>query len=461
MHNHQLYTLTQENYRLPFAVDFRGSVITIRADNIPMLCWPDGRWCLEANLYIMELYERGLSRKNDGGSLKTYAANISHLLRYCFLNYTDFIDLTDSQFTLFIRGLQVERKNKKPEIKVRDANTIINIGRNCLDFLGCVGRFHDQSDFVGKKGRIKAEQKEFQIKFVRRSSGRNTLVRKYWHHNVFPMPDSKVKVLPINTINIKKLREAVSQISNSIFLKRRRQIMLMMLEVTGGRRGEIANLTVNSVMSAKAMTEPVLELITLKRRASHTRKIPIPRPDLDMLISFIEKQRYQIVRKTVGTRNDHGYVFVSETSGNPIKSQTISQEMYALAKATGIDEKAHAHMFRHRFITKLFVALIEQHTVENVDDFRRALLDTESMKQKIQQWTGHTSTASLEIYINLAFEEVANFKKSYDAVTLARVIDSMRNQVAILRDDINSGMTQIEAMIKFEQLLDSFETELN
>jgi integrase len=135
--------------------------------------------------------------------------------------------------------------------------------------------------------------------------------------------------------------------------------------------------------------------------------------------------------------------------------------MYALAKAAGIDEKAHAHMFRHRFITKLFVALIEQHTVENVDDFRRALLDTESMKQKIQQWTGHTSTASLEIYINLAFEEVANFKKTYDAVTLARVIDSMRNQVAILRDDINSGMTQIEVMIKFEQLLDSFEAELN
>lgn len=460
MHNHQLYTLTEENYRLPFALDFRGNIITTRADNIPMLCWPDGRWCLEANLYILELYERGLSRKNDGGSLKTYAANLSHLLRYCFQNNTDFINLTDSQFTLFIIGLQVERKNKKPEARVRDANTIINIGRNCLDFLGCIGRFHSQSDFVGNKGRIKAEQKQFQIKIEEGSSGRNTLVRRYWHHNAFPMPDSKVKVLPINSNNIKKLREATSQVSTSLFLKRRRQVMLMMLEITGGRRGEIANLTIHSVMSAKAMKEPMLELITLKRRGNHTRKIPIPCPDLEMLISFIEKQRHHIVRRTLGLRNDHGYVFISETNGNPIKSQTISQEIYALANAAGIKEKAHAHMFRHRFITKLFVTLIEQHTFENVSDFRRALLDTESMKQKVQQWTGHANVASLEVYINLAFEEISNFKKTYDAVHLSRVVDSVRNQTDLIRNEISSGATLAESMAQFEQLLDSFQSEL-
>lgn len=164
MHKHQLYTLTKEDFRLPLAVDRCGKAITARADNIPMLCWPDGRWCFEANLYILELYEKGLSRKN-GGSLKIYAANLSHLLRYCYQNHTDPINLTDNQFTLFIKGLQAERKNNRPDVRRRDANTIISIGRNCLDFLGCVGRFHNQSDFVSKKGRIRAEQKEFQIKY--------------------------------------------------------------------------------------------------------------------------------------------------------------------------------------------------------------------------------------------------------------------------------------------------------
>ena len=158
--------------------------------------------------------------------------------------------------------------------------------------------------------------------------------------------------------------------------------------------------------------------------------------------------------------NDHGYVFISETNGKPIKAQTISQEIYALAKTAGIEEKAHAHMFRHRFITKIFVALIEQHTFNNVDDFRRALLDTESLKQKVQQWTGHTNPASLEIYINLAFEEVSNFKKTYDTINLSRVVDSVRNQIAIIKDEIHSGVAMVDVLTQLEQLLDSFECDL-
>lgn len=117
-------------------------------------------------------------------------------------------------------------------------------------------------------------------------------------------------------------------------------------------------------------------------------------------------------------------------------------------------------MFRHRFITKLFVALIEQHAFENVDDFRRALLDTETMKQKVQQWTGHTNLASLNIYINLAFEETANFKQTYDAVVLRQIVDSVKNQIAIIRDEISMGLTIVDAMSQFNRLLDGFENGL-
>ncbi|NDH67159.1 MAG: site-specific integrase [Gammaproteobacteria bacterium] len=453
----QLYTITKQDYRLPIAMDTRGRAVTAQADNIPMLSWPNNHWCFEANLYMLELYERGLSRRNGGGTLAVYAANISHLLRYCFDNRTDLLSLTDSQFTLFIRGLQVERKKDRSSIRVRDANTIINIGRNCLDFLNCIGRFHNQLDFVSKNGRIRAERKEIQINI---DGSSKTLRRSFWHHHAFPTPDCKVRVLPISSNNITKLREAVIQSSTSTFLRRRRQIMLMMLEVTGGRRGEIVRLTIDSVMKAQAMPHPMLDLITLKKRSSPIRQIPIPRPDLDLLVSFIEKQRRRIVKEKLGNHQDHGYVFVSETSGQPLNAQTISQEMYALAKTANINEKAHAHMFRHRFITKLFVSLIEQHAFENVDDFRRALLDTETLKQKVQQWTGHTQTSSLDIYIDLAFEEATNFQKTYDAVALNRVIESTRTHAMIIRQEINSGLSCIEAMSQFEQLLCSFEEEL-
>ena len=267
--------------------------------------------------------------------------------------------------------------------------------------------------------------------------------------------------MPINAENIQKLRDAISKISTSYFLKRRRQVMLMMLEVTGGRRGEIAALTVKSVMNASTMREPMLELITLKKRPYTMRNIPISRPDLDMLISFIEKQRRIIVKKTIGLSNDSGFVFISETTGNPLQSQTISQELYALANAASIEEKAHAHMFRHRFITKLFVTLIEQHSFENVDDFRRALLDTESIKQKVQQWTGHSQLSSLEIYIHLAFDEITHFKKSYDHYKFSRTIDSVRTQVIYIRDEMNNEITLAESIAQFEKLLASFESELD
>ena len=72
MRNRQLYTVTTQDYRLPIAMDVRGKAVTVQADNIPMLSWPDNRWCLEANLYMLELYERGLSRRNGGGTLTVY-----------------------------------------------------------------------------------------------------------------------------------------------------------------------------------------------------------------------------------------------------------------------------------------------------------------------------------------------------------------------------------------------------
>lgn len=457
MRNRQLYTITRQNYRLPIAMDARGKALTTQADNIPMLSWPDNRWCFEANIYMLELYERGLSRRNSGGTLAIYAANISHLLRYCFENRTDLLSLTDSQFTLFIRGLQVERKKNGSNIRIRDANTIINIGRNCLDFLNCISKFHNQIDFVSKNGRIRADRKESQINI---DGSSKILRRSFWYHHAFPTPDCKVRVLPISSNNITKLREAVVQSSKSTFLKRRRQLMLMMLEVTGGRRSEIVRLTVESVFKAQAMVHPMLELITLKKRGSPIRQIPIPRPDLDLLVSFVEKQRRRIVKEKLGIHQDHGYVFISETNGQPLNAQTLSQEMYALAKTANIDEKAHAHMFRHRFITKLFVSLIEQHAFENVDDFRRALLNIETLKQKVQQWTGHTRTSSLDIYIDLAFEEAANFQKTYDTVALSRVIASTRSQAMILRQEVNDGLSFKEAMLKVEQLLSSFEEEI-
>ena len=261
----KLYHLTSPNFRLPFHIDKDRQVMTTPAQDIPMLSWPDGRWCLPANVYMLELYDRGLSRKNHGGTLLTYAANISHLLRYCYDNKTDFPDLTYNQFAFFIKTLQGERRAKEPELYARDANSVIAIGRNCLDFLASAGRLYQDGELIGPKGRIRAEQKEFEIRTEGARNGKGTLMRKYWHHRSFPTPDPKNKRLPISSGMVDQLRRSVESASGSMYQRKRRYAMLKLLEMTGGRRSEIAALTVESVYEASRMQEAALKLMTAKK----------------------------------------------------------------------------------------------------------------------------------------------------------------------------------------------------
>lgn len=459
----KLYHLTAPNFQLPFYIDHNHRVTPAPAQNIPMLMWPDGHWCVPANIYMLELYEKGLSRKNRGGTLLAYATNISHLIRFCYANKHNFIDLTDNQFSFFIKTLQGERRSRAPEVQARDANSVIAVGRNCLDFLASVGHFYDDDGFIGPKGRIRAEQKEYEIRTEGMRKGRGRVIRKYWHHRSFPLPDPKNRRLPISTDNVYKLREAVLPASDSIYQRKRRYAMLKLLEITGGRRSEVAALTVDSVRQAAQMTDPMLKLPTFKRPGGREeyRFVPIAYHDVTSLIEFIDINRRRIIRLTCGPTNDDGFVLASETTGKGIQPNTITQELSILATVAGITEKVCAHMFRHRFITKLFVTLIEQHQFENEDDFRRALLDTETIKQKIQQWTGHTNVSSLDVYINLAFDEITNFGKTYSLVNARRASESFEATIHQMEEEMKGGAKSSEMTHRLKQLLNAYKADLD
>lgn len=77
--------------------------------------------------------------------------------------------------------------------------------------------------------------------------------------------------------------------------------------------------------------------------------------------------------------NEQGYLLISETTGEAILSITITDEINKIRKAAGIEENVCAHMFRHRFITKLFIQLIKQYDIQNKDQFRNSLMNIENL----------------------------------------------------------------------------------
>jgi integrase len=186
----------------------------------------------------------------------------------------------------------------------------------------------------------------------------------------------------------------------------RRLTMLRLMEITGARRSELTSLTTASVKSAMAMEKPMLRLITLKTRSATppSRLIPITRRDIEFVNTYIDIYRARIVSQHLRA-SDHGYLLVNGRNGQPLQPGTLTLEISKLAAASNLKTRVSPHLFRHRFITRLFVALIEQHKMENEDQLRQALLEGETLRFKVSQWTGHRNLASLDHYIHLAFDE--------------------------------------------------------
>jgi integrase len=465
MKSGRLFRLTSSSFRLPFHVDYKHQVITSNADNIPTVNWPNNHWCFPANVYLLELFKRNLSRKHRGGTLATYTRNIGHLIRFCYMSDVDVVDITDSLFTRFIRNLDGERKDGAPSIRERSTTSVITIGRQCLDFLETVGRLYDLSEFVGPKGRIAAKRKTTRVPMRaqgRKRPSKRNWTQSFWTHHSFPTPDPKDRRFSISSEDVEKILDVVAESSTSPFLTKRRYAMVRVLE-TGARRSELVVLKVESVQRAATMTDPMLKLLTAKRRGGeeHYRYVPIARHDLAFLLEYIEVNRKRIVRLTCGTERDDGMVFVSERTGRGLQPNTITAEVARLAKAAGLIGRAHPHMFRHRFAQLELAAMLEQNASENPGDFRRGLIDEETMKLKLSQLLGHTNSESADAYLRDALAEFTKFPRTYDAAKFQLVITSAKSALKQLAREIGSSSLTRQSLSQIQSFLDALESDID
>ena len=406
-------------------------------DKFPFASYKNGLPCLPVNMYFQspEIIKLGYE------SILKKAYALSNLISFCENNNIKFTEFNETSLFEFANFLKTERNPKNPKQKARSNNAVNYILKTSLYFFDFFGKnFLNQNNYCVDILHAKNVSKNIKTK-----DSRSTIESSGLHHRCFVQNDSVKKRNPIPQEDINKLYEAIPKLSSEKHIQNRTNIMLKILEITGARVGEISNLKTVDIEEAYKQEQPLLEMKTLKRRnQKDTRFIPVEKMDLKEIITFIKIHRSKIIRKTIGKQNDHGFLFISTKTGQPLEKITISNEMNKLKKLAGIESQTCAHMFRHRYITRFFIKLIKQYDLENKDDFRNALMDINSLKVHIQQVTGHTDVNSLDHYIDLAKDELSNIETVMKKVNDSNYIESIQREENSLLRKLENGEISIK-----------------
>ena len=435
---------------------YRGALTSTSYSNVPFLTWLDGTPCNEANMYVLELLQRNMSTKGRGGSIRQYAFSVSRIIRYCDDKKISLVDLSDGEFVEFVKSLRLPKSEPSLRREAPTENTVIANGRVVLDFFAYLDRALGGRNLVGPKGRIKAYRKVV----ASPTSEGGSVQREYWDHRCFGAPSPVRRRSPIAKETIDVLYQAAAEVSKNNYVVRRRQLLIRILEISGARAGEVALLKVVDVSQAVRSNARLLTFYTLKRRKEFERQLPVLAQDLADVINFIEIFRRPLIRRKLGQGKDHGFLFVSEKTGEPLSAQSLSNEIGLLRRHAKLTSKASAHLFRHRFITRLLIHLIEEHKFAHSDDLRTALREVEAFKQILIQWTGQATTRSLEPYIDLAFDEWKGLKETMQAVDARRANEGFADQIDKLVHRLGRDLSSEEFKEAYEQAKKNLEDDL-
>jgi integrase len=451
----KLYRLTSKGFEYPWAV-WKGTITFSPGGYIPQLFWPDGTVCWLANLYLVNGYKKGKSRKNKGGTLLTWAKNLSFFIRWCYRRKIDFFALGDLDFVAFISHLKDETVTNAPDKKARSHGQVLTIAGTVMNFLAFIDTIMPGLGLIGAEAKVKAELVPVEVK-----KGGKTFIVKKWTHTCLPKAKPTRRRQPISTIGVEKLYDANNDSNDSAYIKRRRFIMLRTFEVTGGRRIEASFVKINDLKMAEKTG--MLRIHNAKQQDDESeRYVPVTKADLKEILSFVKHYRNVVIKKTIGVANDHGYLFINSKNGEPLEVDTLSAELYAIRIAAGIDdEEACLHAFRHRYITNELRRLIRTHRCDSVSDLKKALLSTETLKQQLMEWTGQRNVESLNRYIHLAFELEADFKHSVDILKAGKVVESLSFIVKDYRHQAQTGGWTPQLFKEFDNVVAAAELELS
>ena len=405
-------------------------------DKFPYLSL-NGILCFSTNAYLQSFEVINLNKL----SIIKIAYALNTFLKYCEKENIEVNEFNEENLINFANFLKNEADDNNSKLRNNTSvNYIINCVFNFYNFYGAT--FLDEKNYCNKVFNVKEVQ--YKTKFKNATK---------FAHSCLLIRSEKRTRSPISNENIQKIRDAVYKLTDNKFVQQRNKILIKLLEITGARVTELIGLSIFDIENAFNQDNPMIKLKTIKRKGEHFRYVPVDKNDLREIITYIKIYRSKVIKKYLKSNKEHGFLFINEKTGKQLESITVSNELIRLRNIAQINQETCAHMFRHRFITNMFIHLIKQYDLQNKDSFRNALMDVNNLKVHIQQLTGHKNLGSLDHYIHLAKSELTNMSDVLSNINQSQKLEAKEREQKRLLEELKLGNIDLNEYIKNMEIL--------
>jgi len=169
------------------------------------------------------------------------------------------------------------------------------------------------------------------------------------------MSQGKEVLQLIDADKLNLISDFITKSGHSTFVKKRQMVMIALLAFSGVRLSELEFLTIDCIKISPS-SQTIIRIPAVKRSNAdwNFHLVTIPSTFAMELQKYIALDRYRIVSKTCRKRNDSGALLINEKTGLKLSSRDLFHDISVISKATGIDIKISAGLFRQQ-VSSLFV----------------------------------------------------------------------------------------------------------
>lgn len=307
----------------------------------PFVRWPSGYPCEPVNGYLLDSAP-GVT----GDTLKTYAAELSPLIRYCASQGIGFQELDDTHFCSFSESLQTERSVNRPSGRARCNNTVRRILSRAIAFL----HWYSVHFLSCSEAPLVGEMASAPRIVVRRHHNRHgsRQGRDYFAHRAMPSPNSREPKHPLSQCIIEDVEQMIETLSDRElqkarpaqrsakrsdrfgaqveYVRARRRFMVWIMKRTGLRPAEMTELPLSE--NAVVLRTQRLVIPTKKRRrhVAPLRRLPVTLKDAAIFQGYlVAREKYiRQLREIDPTYRPPDALFLAVT-GDRVKKTSLEK----------------------------------------------------------------------------------------------------------------------------------------